>query len=328
MGLGGNLITKGIGAVAGSVKGAVSGIFGSGDSASGNYVSDAKNLIFPTNLETNGPGVFMHFTCLKQVGQGVDPHTIALPIPAGVSFGDSATYGTVDLGLISALGAQAASGGYSDFKDVISNTGFIDGFKKSFALEEGQGRAILQDLGINPFAEQMKLQSRSIANPNTNTSFAGNQIRTFSFAFKMMADNPAETAEMLGIQETFRKFSYANSQSSTNNFTLDYPPVWTIQFINNGGESKYFPKIFSSYLTSVNTTFNSDGANYMVDGSPAVVDVALTFQETRVLTREDIESMSPNRGIGPDGNPKVEVINFAAVKNLIPDKKDENNTGN
>jgi len=334
MGLIGNLVNKAadkvVGGVTDAVSGAVSGMFGMGAGVTGPYVPNKKALVFPLSLETDGPGQIIHFTCLKRVGQGVDPHTISLPIPAGVAFGDGANYGTIDLGIVSAIGAQLSVGspGLSDLKSDIDKQGAIDALKSNFGLSEGQAMTIMSDVGINPFAEQMKLGRRAIANPNTNTNFTGNTIRSFSFAFKMMADSPGETAAMQEIQNTFRKFTYANSQAGDNRFTLDYPPTWTIQFLNNGAESQYFPKIFSCYLQSVNTTFNGEGQNYMNDGSPMSIDVSLTFQETRVLTREDIEAMTPTRGIGPDGNPEVKVFGNEEIKAIIPEKKDEKDTGN
>ena len=64
-------------------------------------------------------------------------------------------------------------------------------------------------------------------------------------------------------------------------------------------ENEYLPGIWSCYLTNVGTTFNSSSNMYFSDNAPTEVDLSLTFQETRVLNRNDMMQIkkSPDRGI-------------------------------
>ena len=48
------------------------------------------------------------------------------------------------------------------------------------------------------------------------------------------------------------------------------------------------PKILTSYLTNLTTTYNSTTNAYHDDGQPVEIDMSLTFQETRALTRGDL----------------------------------------
>jgi hypothetical protein len=56
-------------------------------------------------------------------------------------------------------------------------------------------------------------------------------------------------------------------------------------------------------LQNVTSTFNSTSPTFHTDGSPLEVDITLGYQETRALTRFDIETLGHdnNRGIDSDG---------------------------
>ena len=48
------------------------------------------------------------------------------------------------------------------------------------------------------------------------------------------------------------------------------------------------PKIMDTYLVNCTTTYNSTTNAFHEDGQPVEVDMSLTFQETRPLTRHDL----------------------------------------
>ena len=52
----------------------------------------------------------------------------------------------------------------------------------------------------------------------------------------------------------------------------------------------------------MSSTFNSTSATFHTDGSPLEVDISISYQETRALTRYDIENLAndTNRGINVD----------------------------
>ena len=43
-----------------------------------------------------------------------------------------------------------------------------------------------------------------------------------------------------------------------------------------------------SYLTQMTGTYNSSGNAFHADGGPTEIDISLTFQESKALTREDL----------------------------------------
>ena len=69
-------------------------------------------------------------------------------------------------------------------------------------------------------------------------------------------------------------------------------------------EMEHLPKIFSCYLTNCAVTFNAtQNSFHQTDGSqqaPVEVDMNVTFQETRALTRPDVELMRKMTGNAND----------------------------
>lgn len=257
-------------------------------------------LQYPLDLTSTPKQQVIMFTAYTKLGDSVTPQTIYLPCPAGIGFSEKANFGSIDLGLIGQAAAQAAQTG-----DVLDGAANL--VSQAGTMKAGQAAQIGSEL--TPFADQMQLGQRAISNPNTNTNFTGNDVRTFSFAFKMIAKSEAEAAAIKAIHSRFRYYTYAKPQTGENTFTLDYPPVWTIKFIDfeTGNENRYIPAIFSCYLTGVTSNFNSSSNIFFRDGSPFEVDMSIEYQETRVLNRDDItkmeEGLMGEREIGNDGQP-------------------------
>ena len=268
------------------------------------YNSGAEGLMYPLELrnQTNRPCI--EFTAYDTSSGDVRLKTIWFPCPAGITINDQASYNTIDLGALGgALNAaiEAAKAG-DGIKGALSNAGksLVNQVKAARAGEI----AAIAAMALPGYGDKLQFKAKTILNPNTNTTFTGNTVRSFNFSFKMIARSEAEAKEIQRIHKTFRKYTYADSNGNQQNLTLRYPPVWRIRFLDGQkNENKYIPKIYSCYLQGVTSTFNSTSPTFHTDGSPLEVDVNISFQETRALTRFDIENMSQdeNRGIGSDG---------------------------
>ena len=104
----------------------------------------------------------------------------------------------------------------------------------------------------------------------------------------MVASNKKESEQIKAIERTFRKFLYPKRVGS---IALAYPPLFNISFYSKGRLNTYMPTIHPSYLTSLETTFNETAtAMHEGTGAPIEVNIALTFQEERVLIRQDLYS--------------------------------------
>tara|TARA_E500000318_G_scaffold44211_1_gene41783 strand:+ start:36 stop:1109 length:1074 start_codon:yes stop_codon:yes gene_type:complete len=349
-------IGRTIGAIGSGVAGAVGRVAG----FALDQIQELGTTLGPlTNLSINeptegynGPLVFPHalrsldrpLICLtafiKEDG-ALDIRHIFLPIPAELSFTDSANYNELNLGAITgaALGAaQAAGGGAGSALDAASNTfNQLKSLKGENESLSSVGADVLQIIKANTeTAQQASLLSRTIANPNTNVTFSGHGVRQFTFNFKMIAKDPEESNTIMRIHERFRHYTYANLKDDENNLLLSYPPTWQIRFMApkytattvteqaNGvslQEITHIPRIFSCYLTNVSTTINGEGNMYYHDNAPLSVDVSLTYQETRALTRNDIRDMENdklgNRGIDENGNPSIRTQRQESVDDAV-----------
>lgn len=272
----------------------------------GGYGSGAEGLMYPLELRNQPDRPCIEFTAYDTSSGQVDLKTIWFPCPAGIEIGDQASYNTINLGALGgALNkafAAATAAGDTGFKDRLMGAG------SSLANQIKDARAgeitALAAMALPGYGDKLQFKAKTILNPNTNTTFEGNSIRSFNFAFKMIARSQKEANEIRKIHEMFRKYTYADSNGNQQNLTLRYPPVWRIRFLDGQkNENKYIPKIYSCYLQSVQSTFNSTSQTFHTDGSPLEVDVTLSYQETRALTRFDIETLGDdeNRGIGSDG---------------------------
>ena len=281
-----------------------------GSGAKTDAEKNTTDLIFPIEM-AGQPRPCVCFTCFAKIdNKPVQLHTW-FPVPAGVQFSDSAEYNSVNLGAIGggvASDIQAglnAGEGFSGIAGRITN--------RMTSLKASDVGTIVKS--ANPFKDQISLATRQVKNPNTNVIFDSHPIRTFSFAFKMIAKSKDEAELIRQIHERFRHFTYAEVVNEATNFMLAFPPTWLVRFFTpdkdgNFSESIHIPRIFSCYLKSVGTNINASSVTFYNDGAPTEVDITLEFQETRALTRKDIKEMELNklklRGIDPNtGQPTL-----------------------
>ena len=263
------------------------------------YNNTGTTIVFPDEIRSQrGVRPIIKFTAYNRSDGLADQHHIVLPIPASMAFSDGADYNTIDLGSATNTINSMAQG---------EGIGAVSSVKASQILQIASK--------ATPISEQVAFATKTIINPNTNTSFVTNKVRNFGFNFKLIsfvtnkvrnfgfnfkliATTPAESNLINEIHTTFRKFTYASQKEDSSNLTLDFPPVWTIRFMNVGDnepENKFIPKIYSCYLTQCESTFNSEANLYFNDSAPLSVNISLQFQETRALTRKDFKKMEEDR---------------------------------
>lgn len=244
----------------------------------------------------------------KKPGTGF--HQIYLPINSNITFNDGSAYNTINLSSIGAKTAQTVA------ETNQSTQGLLSSMASALSDAKGAIGAAFVPGGVGDY---IGLKSRVITNPNTNTTFEGNTIRTFEFTFKLIAQSQQEASIIKKIHETFRYFSYADLNTENSNLFLSYPAPWTIRFIDGttGQENQYIPGIWSCYLTTVNSTFNSSSNMYFKDNAPLEVDISLSFQETRVLNRNDLMKIKEDklRGI-INGKPSTIIPSEASTENI------------
>ncbi len=232
----------------------------------------------------------MMLTCNK-VRDGLnDAFSIFFPIPASLSFNDSGVYDDVNLGFVGNAALQAtrgAMGGGAMAGMKAASGAVVSGIPKSMS---SVAQAIAANSGLSDTNKSaISIGVGATLNKNITTEFTGVGTRHYNYQIKMIASSKKEAEMMREINKAFRIGLYP----SGNSLQLQYPPTWTIRFINgmDGGELDHIPKIFEVYLTEFSAVYNSTVNIWRTDGSPLESDITIAFKETRALTAEDIKKL-------------------------------------
>ena len=224
-------------------------------------------------------------TGLPFIRFGIKPVTatervaIYLYQPPGFSVSDGANYANFDVGSI--------RGGLNLLKSAASGQGpnITNADVGAFAMM-GKDKLLGGSSTIDKITSAGAINLGIATNPYTRTAYESTNVRTFSFSFKLIAENEKESDMAKRIERTFRKFLYPKRAGSV---ALVYPPLIDIQFYSNGGINPYMPKIKPCYITSLESTFNEGStAMHKDSGAPLEVNLTIGFQEERVLVRQDL----------------------------------------
>jgi len=272
-----------------------------------------SDLTFPANLGSNKLSAKNSIACFsaRLKKEQEFSYNIYLPAPVGLSVSDQANYNTSDFGM---TGAEEKFGKDS-LKQALTAVGIKGG--KLFG-----GIVGVEDAQVEKVAG-------AIVNPNTNTTFGGSGVRSFSFQYKFIPESEDESNTVKQIIRRFKGLSYASLASSDRenpaSLVLTYPPIWQVKFLTqtDGGsfsQNPFMPKIFDCYLTTVETNYNPNANVFFKGGAPNEIDLTITYQETRALTRNDIDELENELdGVGSfnlpsDGNKIVPPKNAAAER--------------
>ena len=193
--------------------------------------------------------------------------SVMLYMPQGVSIGDSAEYGTVDMGLIGGNVKKA----YDQFKESKEEgkgnfesfaTG-VDRIFKDLSLESA-GAAGISAMPNQTIRDIASLETRTVINPRTNSIFRQVGLRSFSFSFKMIAESKEESIAITNIVNFFRQNFYPELVGGGN--VAKFPPTWKIDFLYGKGSAvgvnPWIPKIHECFLTEFSSSFNNDANSF------------------------------------------------------------------
>jgi hypothetical protein len=221
--------------------------------------------------------------------------SVSLYMPSSLQVSDNLSYDNVDTGLGGML--------VNTFQNASSTTEFL----KTVAKESPQllDRVVSQKLVnasqerglVGGAAGQLLINRGEVVNPHTQMLFRAPMLRQFNFTFKLMPRSKAEAKEILKIVQFFRLAAYPDlgasietGQGALNMATYKFPDVFEIKYLSAGRENKNMIKFARSYLTAVSVTYNPTSPTFFDDGMPSEIDLSLTFQETKALSRADIKN--------------------------------------
>ncbi len=232
-------------------------------------------------------------------------HQVSLYLPTAIAVADAAQYDNVELGIIGGVAEQALQQGKSVFREtggafygMAANE--IGGFFNGNSNMGGGMADILAQKRAAKFgpigqsaALGMQAASKVTTNPNTRAMFKDTPIRTFSFSFSLIPTSAKEAEEIKRIVKLFRTELYPTVLSAGKvRIGYKFPNRFKIQLKSGMRNAKKNDdmnvKFLPTYLTAFSATYNANSPLLHVDGNFNQVDVAMTFSETRALTKADV----------------------------------------
>lgn len=227
----------------------------------------------------------VRFSIEEFVGQNREHvHTIHTYMPIGFSLGDQANWNTFDKGMVGAgldvILNQIGVGG-DGAKAKLTQSDIIAGSAENASLFSGVPGIDI----ISKTARIDAIRRGVVQNPYSILAYEGQGIRSYTFAFKFIAESAKESKEAERIIETFRTYMYPEKMG---NLALQYPGLFEIKFYTGEKENQFMPTLAKSHLTAMDTNYNPTGNSFHNDGSPVEFDLSLTFQEAQQLNRDDL----------------------------------------
>ena len=222
---------------------------------------------------------------------------VVLYLPPGIQFSDGVGYDNTNLGFFGNMVANAAgagmSGGASGAGQFAKQS--LDQFVSSFDKMKSSAFGPDQKNAMAAVAERMAPEGLSqaiqagtgiTANPHTRSIFRDVALRQFSFNFSLLPMSPEEAEAAEQIVQFFRENLYP--EKVNNGYSYKFPTKFRIKFKYKDNDIAH--KLLPCYLTSVQTNYNSNSGTFHTDGKFSQTDIAVSFQEEKTLTKEDIQA--------------------------------------
>lgn len=248
----------------------------------------AQEATYPLDIEKRFTSK-AEFRSVNESGSP-DGNKITLPIPVGLTFGDTAAYENAELG--------GFGGAFADGTVIEAAKSYIGSDFKE------QASKAVKDMAARVGGNRVRAKMGRTPNPNTRALFKQVNLRTFSFTYKMIPESDKEAKEIIKIIKFFRQELYPEpTGKSYEDFQTGYffPKRFQIKFyLLTGGalvETKDIPKIQPAYLSAITTAYNSGGSTMFIDPAGenkarfSEVDLSLTFMESRTLFKKDVERL-------------------------------------
>ena len=229
--------------------------------------------------------------------------SIAIYLPANVQDKTGVIYEGADMGVI---GLAAATGGkfLTDMKnqDMVGAMKNLGGSAASLAASVavnlgakfvGGASELLLDVdaeALKGFAHKAFGQA---TNPYMEVLFQSVDLRTFSYNFTFSPRNKEETEDVQKIIKMFR-FHMLPELKGGNSRYMPLPSPFDIHYmyqwdVDTAEENRFYSKIATCVLNNVEVDYTPGGVKSFADGEPTQITMALSFQETEMLTKQHVD---------------------------------------
>ena len=229
------------------------------------------------------------------------PHgTVILPVPNNVNYTDTPNY-TQNTGIIGKMLPKVAS----QIVNGDSSSNIADTVQAAAgAGATGMAMAALNDLaGLGGGSANQVTQNAfgRIQNPYQEQVFNGVNMRTFTFDWKLVPRNSAETKKIKAIIKKLRAMAlpdYAatlgvneKEAGTLSDRWLTIPKIFRISWHQgeNGGEIDSLPKLKPCVLTNITVNYTPDAVWATYEGAdPVAYTMNLNFTETEIITQAEV----------------------------------------
>ena len=118
-------------------------------------------------------------------------------------------------------------------------------------------------------------------------------LRSFTYNFTFSPRNEDETLDVQKIIKMFR-FHMLPELKGSNSRYMTLPSTFDIHYMyqfgpENAEENNFYSKIATCVLQNVDVDYTPGGVKSFADGAPTQITMALSFQETEMLTKQHID---------------------------------------
>jgi len=143
-------------------------------------------------------------------------------------------------------------------------------------------------LGIGSPAEILGASAKVALNPFKEVLFESIDFRSFSFKYRFLPKSESESKHVKSIIDKF-KF-HMHPELSTNKLFFIYPSEFQISYFYKDKKNEYLHNFKPCVLESMDVTYGGDTYSSFLDtGYPTEVNLSLTFRETEILTKDQID---------------------------------------
>jgi hypothetical protein len=206
---------------------------------------------------------------------------IALHIPNNIAINYGVTYGeaSADIMELAGRGLNKLVAAKSDLTKLGEDNGtdllVAGGLKAIGGTDAGKVVGKLAGLAYNPKKEQI---------------FEGVPFRTFTYNYEFYPRSEAEAENVKRIIDELKYHMHPGFKDNAG-FVFEYPAEFDIFFMHKGIENKFIHKHRSAVLESMSVNYAPNGAyTAFANGSPTQYQIALTFKEVSIITKDALES--------------------------------------
>lgn len=230
---------------------------------------------------------------------------VLLYMPEDISTGFKANwtgknFSNTGAGIMRAAGATDLMAGLKSFGETLN-----EGMERVSSIAGAQliSAAIGKITGESVSLDDVFGSTRGvILNPNTELLFTGLDLRNFTLNYKLVPRSKAEADNIEEIVKTFKRamLPYANSGAEDLKDAIDVkgfqsgfikvPDLVQVTFMRGSKVNRNVPQFKMCALTQVDIGYTPDGTYATTeDGRMVAYTLALNFQETKLILREDID---------------------------------------